>query len=67
MVMQLICQTKTIPKLLKSKADTALKDKALANKKVEVLDTKKIGAFSKKYKEKIKKLPLIEILLPPKT
>lgn len=47
-------------KLLKSKADTALKDKALANKKVEVLDTKKIGAFSKKYKEKIKNAKSIE-------
>ena len=40
---------------LKSKADEAMKnDKALAAKKVEVLDTKKIGTFSKKYKEKIK-------------
>lgn len=47
-------------KLLKSKADAALKDKALANKKVEVLDTKKIGAFSKKYKEKIKNAKSIE-------
>lgn len=47
-------------KLLKTKADTALKDKALANKKVEVLDTKKIGAFSKKYKEKIKNAKSIE-------
>lgn len=47
-------------KLLKSKADAALKDKALANKKVEVLDTKKIAAFSKKYKEKIKNAKSIE-------
>lgn len=40
---------------LKSKADEAMKnDKTLAAKKVEVLDTKKIGTFSKKYKEKIK-------------
>ena len=40
---------------LKSKADAAMKnDKTLAAKKVEVLDTKKIGTFSKKYKEKIK-------------
>lgn len=48
---------------LKSKADAAMKnDKALAAKKVEVLDTKKIGIFSKKYKEKIKNAKSMEEL-----
>ena len=48
---------------LKSKADEAMKnDKALAAKKVEVLDTKKIGIFSKKYKEKIKNAKSMEEL-----
>lgn len=48
---------------LKSKADEAMKnDKALAAKKVEVLDTKRIGTFSKKYKEKIKNAKSMEEL-----
>ena len=48
---------------LKSKADAAMKkDKALAAKKVEVLDSKKIGNFSKKYTEKIKNAKSMEEL-----
>ena len=39
---------------LKSKAEAIRKDKALAAKKVQVLNQKKIAGFSKKYKEKIK-------------